>query len=373
MSGKKEEAPPVALQAKSAEKMVEYQAFGSSEKVALSIAIVRKWIAAPTKSGKFASDGDVMRFIMLCKARQLNPWEGDAFLIGYDSQAGPSFSLITAHQAFLKRAEAHGQFDGMKSGVIVEDSKRGVIEVEGDFVLTGQTLLGGWCDVFRKDHSHPKKARLKLDTFDKGFGQWKTNAAGMIVKCAEADALRGSFPNTLGGMYNDAELALRNAGAVGVFESAKEVGPPLITEDQRTALVDLAKEKGVVEKLGAIVAAAGFEMLGHITADKYDDVQAAIVAAADQDANVIDAEYEHIDEAPVAKPPAKKASATPAASKAPDAPASEQSVSANATEPLNAESHVEPEVIAEEPVDSDAGAERAAIEADASRSMRSSG
>jgi hypothetical protein len=30
----------------------------------------------------------------------------------------------------------------------------------------------------------------------------------MIVKCAEADALRGAFPTTLGGMYNDAEMLL---------------------------------------------------------------------------------------------------------------------------------------------------------------------
>jgi len=53
----------------------------------------------------------------------------------------------------------------------------------------------------------------------------------------------------------------------------------VITEEQRTALVDLAKEHGVSERLGKIVEEAGFQMLAHITVDRYDDVEAAIKAA----------------------------------------------------------------------------------------------
>jgi phage recombination protein Bet len=279
--------PATAMAPQNAERAVEYQAFGSSEKVQLSINIVRKWLVSPTASGKVASDSDVMKFIMLCKARQLNPWEGDAFLVGYDAQGGPSFSLITAHQAFVKRAEVHMQYDGMESGVIVTDKDGKLQDLEGDFVPQGYVLVGGWAKVYRKDQSHPKIARLNVETFDKQRAQWKTNRAGMIVKCAEADAMRGAFPNTLGGMYVDAEAGLISAGAEPILAPAK---PELITEDQRTDLVRIANEAGTLEKLGAIVNAAGFEMLAHITVDKYEDVANAIRTLGSKGGTVVDAE-----------------------------------------------------------------------------------
>ena len=93
---------------------VEYFPLNSSDKIKLTSAIVRKFVASKTRSGAEASDVDCMKFMALCKARALNPFEGDAYLQGYDSKDGPKFTLITAHQAFLKRAESNPDFDGME-------------------------------------------------------------------------------------------------------------------------------------------------------------------------------------------------------------------------------------------------------------------
>src|SRR5436189_2756431 len=101
------------------ERIVQFLPLGCTDKIKLAVRIVQNLIAVPTRSGKTCSERDALRFIMLCSARKLNPFEGDAFLIGYDGQNGPEFSLITAHQALLKRAEVHPEFDGMQSGVIV--------------------------------------------------------------------------------------------------------------------------------------------------------------------------------------------------------------------------------------------------------------
>src|SRR5262245_51444742 len=90
---------------------IEYQAFQSNERIKLSVQIVQKFVAIPTSSGKLPDERDCIRFMMLCRARQLNPFEGDCFLQGYDGRNGPQFSLITAHQAFLKRAEVHPEYD----------------------------------------------------------------------------------------------------------------------------------------------------------------------------------------------------------------------------------------------------------------------
>jgi len=182
---------------------------GSEEdKIELSPAMVIKYLCKPTRSGATCSQEQAMRFIMLCKARKLNPWEGDAFLVGYDTKDGPEFNLITAHQAFLKRAEAHLAYEGMESGVTVNNTTtEELADITGDYVPEDCQLVGGWAKVHRKDRKIACYRRLDLKSFQKGFGVWSGNSAGMIVKCAEADALRSSFPNTMGGMYAAGEIA----------------------------------------------------------------------------------------------------------------------------------------------------------------------
>ncbi len=179
---------------------VEIIPFGTDERIKLNIKIVQNMVAVPTRSGKLPDVNQCMKFIMLCKARHLNPFEGDAYLIGYDTQSGPQFSLITAHQVFLKRAEASEGFDGMESGVVVKTSN-GIEEREGDLTFEGDDLLGGWAKIYRKDRTRPFYRRLKLSTFNTGQSRWAKDPAGMIVKCAEADALRSAFPTHLGGLY----------------------------------------------------------------------------------------------------------------------------------------------------------------------------
>src|SRR5438477_8449913 len=159
--------------------IVEIVPLGTDERIKLSISIVRKLIAVPTRAGKLPDDNQCIKFMMLCRARHLNPFEQDAFFLGYDSQAGPQFSLITAHQVFLKRAEASKGFKGMQSGVIVEATKdfgQGIgqiMEREGDLTYDGEKLLGGWAKVFHKDREVPFYRRLKLATFNTGRSRWE--------------------------------------------------------------------------------------------------------------------------------------------------------------------------------------------------------
>lgn len=217
-----------ALQTKQQQsREVEYVPFGGGDKIKLSVAIIQNLIATPTRTGKTCSERDAMKFLMLCRSLGLNPFTNDAYLVGYDGQDGPTFSLITAHQAFLKRAELHPEYDGMESGVIVspalacpmcqsnggrEVSGNWLIcsackgigqtdEVEGDLVPEGHQLIGGWAKVHFKNRKIPTKRRVSLKAFDSQRSRWKVDAAGMICKVAEADSLRSSFPTKLGGLY----------------------------------------------------------------------------------------------------------------------------------------------------------------------------
>ena len=212
---------------------MEFTPFGAADRVKLNITIVQTVCAVPTKTGQLPTRQDALRFMLLCRAQRLNPFAGDAFMIGYDTNKGPKFNLITAHQAFLKRAEVHPEFDGMGSGVIVHpgwdciacnstglvsDNGKPTIcplclgrgkrdEVEGDVVPQDQELVGAWAHVKLKHRAIPTHRRLDLKASRPDFGGpiWDKNPAGMLVKCAEADALRSTFPTLLGGLYTAGE------------------------------------------------------------------------------------------------------------------------------------------------------------------------
>lgn len=207
------------------EKTIEFVPFGAEDKIKLSVAMVKNLICVKTKSGAICSDVDAIKFVAMCQARRLNPFEGDAFLIGYDSKDGPKFSLITAHQAFLKRAEVNAEYDGMKSGIIVERDGQ-VQDLEGDFYLPGDKVLGGWATVFFKNRKQPMHKRVRLERFKKPFGIWLEDAAGMICKCAEADALRSSFPTMLGGLYLKEE----------VTQEPKKMESPIFSTPEKTVV-----------------------------------------------------------------------------------------------------------------------------------------
>lgn len=206
---------PIAV--KAPEAMVRFTPYGGADEIKLSVKLVQDLIAVKTRSGATCSQRDALKFIAMCQARKLNPYEGDAFLIGYDGKDGPSFSLITAHQAFLKRAELHPEFDGMESGVVVTNGEDGTpTDISGDFHTREQIVVGGWARVHFKNRKVPIYRRLRLERFKKNFGVWVDDPAGMIVKCSEADALRSAFPTMLGGLY------LRDEVEINIAPSSKE-------------------------------------------------------------------------------------------------------------------------------------------------------
>lgn len=187
------------------EKIISFVPLGERDEIHLTLTRTKQFLCTPTKSGAMPTDEQVFKFMMLCKAQSLNPWLNDAYLVGYDSQNGPQFSLITAHQSFLKRAEASPEYEGLESGVIVM-SKGNITERQGDLLLKDETLVGGWARAHRSDRKIPSYDALNLAIFSTGKSRWAADPAGMIVKCAEASALRKAFPSTLAAMYCKEEM-----------------------------------------------------------------------------------------------------------------------------------------------------------------------
>lgn len=149
-------------------------------------------------------------FVELCKARKLNPFLKEAYLIKYKDDV-PATTIV-GKDAVLKRAILNDQFDGIESGVIVLTEDKQVVERKGTFKLDEEKLVGGWAKVYRKDWKYPTYASVSFSEVAgrKSNGelniQWATKGATMVEKVAKVRALRETFIEDLGGMYEAEEM-----------------------------------------------------------------------------------------------------------------------------------------------------------------------
>ena len=118
--------------------------------------------------GGDASDQEVLMFIELCKAQGLNPFVRDAYLIKYKSNSSKYDSpatTIVGKDFFIKKANENPTFEGMKAGIVVVDKENRIHEIEGSLKLQGETIVGGWCEVYRSDRKVPTKAIVAYDEY----------------------------------------------------------------------------------------------------------------------------------------------------------------------------------------------------------------
>lgn len=152
-------------------------------------------------------------FTSLCKARGLNPFLKEAYCIKYGKNPA---QIVVGKDAVLKRAIKNPNYDGMESGVIVQVKETGEItERKGTFYLRdSENLVGGWAKVFRKDWQHPTYCSVSFDEVaqKKSDGSlnanWSGKGATMVEKVAKVRALRETFVEELGGMYEAEEMGV---------------------------------------------------------------------------------------------------------------------------------------------------------------------
>ena len=224
------------------EREVRYVPFGHSEEIAITAAMVRRFIAAPSKAGHLPNDRDCVRFVMLCKGKAANPFEGDVFLLGYDNYKGgqyenTSWTMVCGIELFLKRAEASDEYDGNEAGIILQTKDGQIVERQGALILPGEMLVGGWAKVHRKNHKVPDYKAVSFNVYNSGYSRWKADPAGQIAKVALSQALRQAFPTALGGMYTQDEM--QRVSEVGddtavttqpaLKEAPRGAGTPLVT------------------------------------------------------------------------------------------------------------------------------------------------
>lgn len=157
-------------------------------------------------------------FTELCKARKLNPFLKEAYCIKFGNQPA---QIVVGKDAILKRAIIHPDYDGMESGVIVQNNEtKEVTERKGTFYLKdSEQLVGGWAKVYRKNWKYPTYSSVSFDEVAnrKKDGtlnsNWQGKGATMVEKVAKVRALRETFIEDLSGMYEAEEMNVPAAEA----------------------------------------------------------------------------------------------------------------------------------------------------------------
>lgn len=176
--------------------------------VKLSPSIVTKFITGNNANITLA---EFKFFSELCRARKLNPFLKEAYCIKYGTQPA---TIVVSKDVYVERADAHPDYDGKESGLILQDKETGEIkETLGCFYNTNKDdLLGAWCKVYRKSRSHPEYMSVAFSEVAqrKSSGElnsnWRDKPATMCEKVAVVRALRAAFPQEFSQMYIENEM-----------------------------------------------------------------------------------------------------------------------------------------------------------------------
>lgn len=171
------------------------------------------------------SEKQVGQALSLIKGRNLNPLANEVYIVAYKKKTGGTeFSLIVSKEAFLKRAAQCKDYEGFEAGVVTVDSEGVMHERKGAILLPGDTLIGGWARVYRKNFKVPVEIFVSREEYDKKQSTWNAMPATMIRKTALVNALREAFPEDLGNMYTEDDGG-------ETFDRIKDVTPQESRED----------------------------------------------------------------------------------------------------------------------------------------------
>jgi phage recombination protein Bet len=167
-----------------------------------------------------ATDAQFEAFLELAARYGLDPIRKEihlAVLAGENGGKGTIVPII-ARDAWLKIADRHPAFESMDSDAVYSNDsfrklKDGTIEHEYGNPAERGKLVAGYCVVVRSDRKKPYRFVANLVDYQKASGKtpWGRMSHAMIIKVAEANALRKAF--NISGVYSSEEMAATLAQA----------------------------------------------------------------------------------------------------------------------------------------------------------------
>lgn len=150
-----------------------------------------------------ASPQELQTLLAIVKNRNLNPFTKEVYFIKYGNNPA---QIVVSKDAFMKRAEQNQNYDGFESGVIYENEKGELKTKKGVILPRKANLIGGWCEVYRKDRSRPVYREVELSAYNTHKNWWQKAPGQMIEKVAIVAAVRDAFSENVGGLYTADEM-----------------------------------------------------------------------------------------------------------------------------------------------------------------------
>lgn len=167
-----------------------------------------------TTVAKGATDDEFLLLLHLAKTYGLDPFAKEIWCIKYvpqgrDPRDYPA-TIFSSRDGYLKIASRDPQMDGIQSDVVCENDKLKK-QVDGTVKHTYGNprglIIGAYALVFRKDRSRPAYFYAPFGEYGLGRNPtWKNYPSAMIVKVAEAMALKRAF--SISGLVTQEELGL---------------------------------------------------------------------------------------------------------------------------------------------------------------------
>lgn len=156
---------------------------------------------------KGVSDNEFMLFMHLAQHYGLDPFAKEVWCIKYGNNPA---TIFTSRDGYLKIASRDPQMDGIQSdAVCANDSLEKLTDgtVLHTYGNPRGALLGAYALVFRKDRSRPAYFYAPMAEYNAGSNPtWKKYPTAMIIKVAEAMALKRAF--SISGLVTQEELGL---------------------------------------------------------------------------------------------------------------------------------------------------------------------
>jgi phage recombination protein Bet len=158
---------------------------------------------------KGATDNEFKLFMHLAQSYGLDPFLKEIWCLKYGSNQPAT--VFTSRDGYLKIASRDPQMDGIQSDVVYANDRLTKLAdgtVEHAYGQPDRGLIvGAYALVFRKDRSRPAYFYAPVAEYNAGNNPtWKKYPSAMIVKVAEAMALKRAF--SISGLVTQEELGL---------------------------------------------------------------------------------------------------------------------------------------------------------------------
>ena len=129
----------------------------------------------------------------------------------------------------MKVANRNPEFNGMEADAIYEGDilrrrEDGSISIEygeNHFKFDRSMLKGAFCNVYRKDRDKAASMVVSMRDYDKGRDMWLVYPDAMIIKVAEAMALKRAFALT--GLVTQEEMGVNEPPKNNVVDASIEI------------------------------------------------------------------------------------------------------------------------------------------------------